>query len=309
MNLLCRIFHRGLLYGLNHSVTGPRGFCCGVSRKDSAWLDSAGSSPVNLTYDVFDGKGTDSPLVFLHGLFGSKSNFHSIAKSLVQRTGRKVLTVDARNHGHSTHSPVLTYEAMTNDLLQLLGQLHIGKCILIGHSMGGKVAMSTALMQPSLVERLVVVDITPAQSTTRTNFHAYIQAMKQMKIASDIPRSTARRLAEDQLRNLIKERSVRQFLLTNFVEENGHYTWRVNLEAISKHLEDLMSFPNFDTTYEGPTLFLGGSNSAYISSEDYPEIQRLFPAADIQYIHDASHWIHADKPLDFISSIISFLQS
>ncbi|KAG5843910.1 sn-1-specific diacylglycerol lipase ABHD11 isoform X1 [Anguilla rostrata] len=312
MSLLCRIFHRGLLYGRTqyYSVTGPRGFCCGVPRNDRTWLDSAGSaSPVNLTYDVFDGKGTDTPLVFLHGLFGSKSNFHSIAKSLVQRTGRKVLTVDARNHGHSTHSPVLTYEAMTSDLRQLLGQLHIGKCILIGHSMGGKVAMCTALMQPSLVERLVVVDITPAQSTTRTNFHAYIQAMKEVKIAGAIPRSTARRLAEDQLRNLIKERSVRQFLLTNFVEENGHYAWRVNLEAISKHLEDLMSFPNFDATYEGPTLFLGGSNSAYISSEDYPEIQRLFPAADIQYIPDASHWIHADKPLDFISSIISFLQS
>ncbi|KAJ8267167.1 hypothetical protein GJAV_G00139310 [Gymnothorax javanicus] len=312
MSLLSRIFRRGLLCGRLqcHYVTGPRDFSRGVCRKSSAWLDGAGlASPVNLTYDVFDGKGTETPLVFLHGLFGSKSNFHSIAKSLVQRTGRKVLTVDARNHGLSTHSPVLTYEAMTNDLRQLLGQLHIGKCVLIGHSMGGKVAMCTALTQPSLVERLVVVDITPAQSVTRTNFRAYIQAMKGVKLASDLPRSTARRLAEDQLRSIVKEHSVRQFLLTNFVEENGQYAWRVNLEAISKHLEDLMGFPDFDTTFDGPTLFLGGSNSAYISSEDYPEIERLFPAADIQYIPDASHWIHADKPLDFISSIIAFLQS
>ncbi|XP_048839860.1 protein ABHD11 isoform X1 [Brienomyrus brachyistius] len=266
-------------------------------------------SPVNLTYDVFDGKGTDPPLVFLHGLFGSKSNFHSIAKSLVQRTGRKVLTIDARNHGNSTHSPVLTYEAMTNDLQHLLGQLHITKCVLIGHSMGGKVAMTTALTQSDLVERLVVVDISPARSATRTNFHNYIQAMKDVKISSDLPRSTARRLAEDQLRELVKERSVRQFLLTNLVEQNGHYAWRVNLEAISNHMEDILSFPEFNATYHGPTLFLGGTSSAYISSEDYPEIQRLFPAAEIQYIPDASHWIHADKPLDFISSLITFLQS
>ncbi|XP_048022766.1 protein ABHD11 isoform X2 [Megalobrama amblycephala] len=266
-------------------------------------------SSVNLTYDVFDGKVDSTPLVFLHGLFGSKSNFHSIAKSLVQRTGRKVLTVDARNHGKSPHSPVLTYEAMTSDLTHLLGQLHIGKCVLIGHSMGGKVAMTTALSQPNLVEGLVVVDISPSQTSARTNFHAYIQAMKEVKIASNIPRSTARRLAEDQLRKIVKERSVRQFLLTNLEEQNGDYGWRINLEAISNHLEDIMGFPDFNTTYEGPTLFLGGSSSAYISSEDYPEIQRLFPSADIQYIPDASHWIHADKPLDFISSIITFLQS
>ncbi|KAA8578531.1 hypothetical protein FQN60_007891 [Etheostoma spectabile] len=94
--------------------------------------------PSHLTYDVFDGKGESTPLVFLHGLFGSKSNFHSIAKSLVQRTGRKVLTVDARNHGNSPHSSELTYEAMTSDLKHLLAQLHIEKCVLIGHSMGGK---------------------------------------------------------------------------------------------------------------------------------------------------------------------------
>ncbi|XP_051960967.1 protein ABHD11 [Xyrauchen texanus] len=309
---LYRIWTRGVFGGPSSclSVTGVRDFCSGVSRLDSAGSDSARAvSPVNLTYDVFDGKGDGTPLVFLHGLFGSKSNFHSIAKSLVQRTGRKVLTVDARNHGKSPHSPVLTYEAMTCDLTHLLGQLHIGKCVLIGHSMGGKVAMTTALSQPSLVERLVVVDISPSTTSVHSSFHGYIQAMKEVKIASNIPRSTARRLAEDQLRKLVKERSVRQFLLTNLEEQNGEYSWRINLEAISNHLEDVIGFPEFNTTYEGPTLFLGGSSSAYISSEDYPKIQQLFPCADIQYIPDASHWIHADKPLDFISSIITFLQS
>ncbi|XP_031427102.1 protein ABHD11-like [Clupea harengus] len=318
MSVTCRFLSGGLLHRATScvSMTTSRNACFSNARMH--WIRQIGTKantpavstrPVNLTYDVFDGKGDNTPLVFLHGLFGSKSNFHSIAKSLVQRTGRKVLTVDARNHGKSTHSPIITYEAMTNDLTQLLAQLRIGKCVLIGHSMGGKVAMTTALMQPSLVERLVVVDISPAQTTPLTNFPAYIQAMKEVKVPKDVPRSTARRLAEDQLRQLVKERSVRQFLLTNLTEEEGQYSWRVNLDAISNHLQDIMNFPAFNTSYEGPTLFLGGTNSAYISSEDYPEIQRLFPCADIQYIPDASHWIHADKPLDFISSISTFLQS
>ncbi|XP_068600889.1 sn-1-specific diacylglycerol lipase ABHD11-like [Brachionichthys hirsutus] len=307
MSVLCRLIRRGLPSGRPSCRSVPvRRDVCGEAPLVRA---ASSSSPVTLTYDVFDGKGGSTPLVFLHGLFGSKSNFHSIAKSLVQRTGRKVLTVDARNHGSSPHTPALTYEAMSNDLKHLLAQLRIEKCVLIGHSMGGKTAMMTALTQPGLVERLVVVDISPTQSSTRTNFHSYIQAMQEVKISSDIPRSTARRMAEDQLRGLVKERSVRQFLLTNLVEQNGHYAWRINLEAISAHLDNIMRFPSFDTVFEGPTLFLGGASSAYISSDDYPEIQRLFPYADIQYIPDASHWIHADKPLDFISSIISFLQS
>ncbi|KAM9332006.1 sn-1-specific diacylglycerol lipase ABHD11 [Pholidichthys leucotaenia] len=307
MSVFCRLVQRGLLSG--RPLCGLLPGQMNISGVSPMVRSASSSSPVSLSYDVFDGKGESTPLVFLHGLFGSKSNFFSIAKSLVERTGRKVLTVDARNHGNSPHSSVLTYEAMASDLKHLLAQLHIDKCVLIGHSMGGKTAMTTALTQPSLVERLVVVDITPSQSNTRTNFRHYIKAMQEMKISTDIPRSTARRMAEDQLRGLVKEHSVRQFLLTNLVEENGRYAWRVNLEAISAHLDDLLSFPSFDTVYEGPTLFLGGASSVYISSEDYPEIQRLFPYADIQYIPDASHWIHADKPLDFISSIISFLQS
>ncbi|KAI5622405.1 protein ABHD11, partial [Silurus asotus] len=313
MNFLGRVLTTRLLIRKPQppSAAGARCWFSAVSRLGGVTQSHSAApstSPVNLSYDVYDGKEDGVPLVFLHGLFGSKTNFHTIAKSLVQRTGRKVLTVDARNHGNSKHHPVLTYEVMTNDLKHLLNQLHIGKCILIGHSMGGKTAMATALSQPSFVERLVVVDISPVPTSGRTFMRGYIEAMKEVQIPSNIPRSTARRVAEDQLRDHVKERSVRHFLLTNLVEQNGHYSWRINLEAISNHLTDLMSFPKFNTTYEGPTLFLGGSNSEYLSSEDYPEIQRLFPYADIQYIPDASHWIHADKPLDFISSLITFVQ-
>nr|XP_014427358.1 protein ABHD11 isoform X1 [Pelodiscus sinensis] len=263
--------------------------------------------PLPLSYMVFDGPALQPPLVFLHGLLGSKGNFRAIARALVQRSGRKVLTVDARNHGESPHSPVMSYEAMSLDVQRLLRQLHLPKCVLVGHSMGGKTAMTLALQQPDLVERLVSVDISPTESVTVTDFQAYIAAMRRVSIPARIPRSTARRLAEDQLSPVVQVSAVRQFLLTNLVESEGRYTWRVNLEAISHHLAKIMGFPVFHAPYPGPTLFLAGSDSPYISSEDYPEIERLFPEAEIQYIPGAGHWVHADKSQEFITAICNFL--
>uniref|UniRef100_A0A8C0GYS9 sn-1-specific diacylglycerol lipase ABHD11 n=1 Tax=Chelonoidis abingdonii TaxID=106734 RepID=A0A8C0GYS9_CHEAB len=260
-----------------------------------------------LSYIVIDGPAPQPPLVFLHGLLGSKGNFRAIARALVQRSGRKVLTVDARNHGESPHSPTMSYEAMSLDVQRLLRQLHIPKCVLVGHSMGGKTAMTLALQQPDLVERLVSVDISPTESVAVTDFLAYISAMRRVSIPSGIPRSTARRLAEDQLRPAIQVSAVRQFLLTNLVEAEGRYMWRVNLDAISHHMANIMGFPVFHTPYPGPTLFLAGSDSPYVSSEDYPEIERLFPEAEIQYIPGAGHWVHADKSQEFIMAICNFL--
>ncbi|CAM4573829.1 sn-1-specific diacylglycerol lipase ABHD11 [Lepidochelys kempii] len=264
-------------------------------------------TPLPLSYMVFDGPAPQPPLVFLHGLLGSKGNFRAIARALVQRSGRKVLTVDARNHGESPHSPTMSYEAMSLDVQRLLRQLRLPKCILVGHSMGGKTAMTLALQQPDLVERLVSVDISPTESVAVTDFLAYISAMRKVSIPSGIPRSTARRLAEDQLRPAVQVSAVRQFLLTNLVEAEGRYVWRVNLEAISHHMANIMGFPVFHAPYPGPTLFLAGSDSPYVSSEDYPEIERLFPEAEIQYIPGAGHWVHADKSQEFITAICNFL--
>uniref|UniRef100_H3B128 sn-1-specific diacylglycerol lipase ABHD11 n=2 Tax=Latimeria chalumnae TaxID=7897 RepID=H3B128_LATCH len=264
---------------------------------------------VDLSYDVFDGPVSGPPLVFLHGLFGSKSNFQSIAKAVVQRTGRKVLTVDARNHGDSPHSPTMTLEAMTLDLVSLLNKLQQERCVLIGHSMGGKIAMMCALQKPEVVERLIVVDVSPSPTTLLTNFHSYISAMKRITLESNVPRSEARRQAEEQLQAIVTKTTVRQFLLTNLVYRDGQYVWRVNLDAIDNHLDDLVSFPEFSTAYCGSTLFLGGGDSPYISSEDFPAIERLFPNSDIQYIPGAGHWVHAEKSHDFLNAVCTFLEA
>ncbi|NXT44278.1 ABHDB protein, partial [Pelecanoides urinatrix] len=262
---------------------------------------------VPLAHVEVGGRGDRPPLVLLHGLFGSRGNFQTAAKALVRRGSGKVLTLDARNHGSSPHSPLMTYEAMSLDVQHLLARLGIAKCILLGHSMGGKTAMTLALQRPDLVERLISVDISPVSTTPVSEFSAYISAMKAVKIPDGLSRSAARQLADDQLRPVVQLPQLRQFLLTNLVEVEGRYIWRVNLEAISHHLADIMNFPVFHKPYPGPALFLGGSNSPYISSKDYPEIQRLFPKADVQYIEGAGHIVHQDKFEEFITAVLNFL--
>ncbi|XP_065550722.1 sn-1-specific diacylglycerol lipase ABHD11 isoform X3 [Lathamus discolor] len=160
---------------------------------------------------------------------------------------------------------------------------------------------------PDLVERLISVDIGPTSTTPVSEFSAYISAMKSVKIPQGLSRSAARQLADHQLRPVVQHLQLRQFLLTNLIEVEGHYVWRVNLDAISQHLVDIMNFPIFHKPYPGPALFLGGSDSPYIRSQDYPEIQRLFPKADVQYIAGAGHIVHQDKFGEFITAVLNFL--
>ncbi|XP_078278303.1 sn-1-specific diacylglycerol lipase ABHD11 isoform X2 [Rhinoraja longicauda] len=278
-------------------------------RRRRAASGAAEGRPVDLSYNLMDGRNTDTPLVFLHGLLGSKSNFYSIAKGLVQRTGRTVVTVDSRNHGDSGHSPVMTYEVMSLDLQNMLDKLEIPECILIGHSMGGKTAMTMALHRPGMVEKLVVVDISPNRSVSSRVFPDYIAAMKAVTLDDDWSRSTARNRAEQQLQAYIEDAHTRWFILSNLVERNGRYVWRVNLEAVTNNIEHLMGFPEFNTPFTAPTIFLGGANSPYISPKDYPEIKRLFPNSIIQHVPEAGHWVHAENPHDFINAICAFLET
>lgn len=149
-------------------------------------------------------RGTRPPLVLLHGLFGSHGNFQTVAKALVRRVGGQVLTMDARNHGSSPHSPLMTYEAMSVDVQHLLAHLGIRKCILVGHSMGGKTAMVLALQRPDLVERLISVDIGPTSTALISEFPAYISAMKSVNIPAGLSRSAARQLADSQLSSTVQ---------------------------------------------------------------------------------------------------------
>ncbi|XP_042828190.1 protein ABHD11 isoform X2 [Panthera tigris] len=256
---------------------------------------------------LLDGEAARPALVFLHGLFGSKTNFNSIAKALAQQTGRRVLTVDARNHGDSPHSPDMSYEAMSQDVQDLLTQLGLVPCVLVGHSMGGRTAMLLALQRPELVERLIAVDISPVETTSNSDFPSYMAAMRAVDVPDDMSRSSARKLADQQLSTVIQDPAVRQFLLTNLVEVDGRFVWRVNLEALAQHVDKILAFPPRQESYPGPTLFLLGGNSQYVHPSHHSEIRRLFPQAQMQTVPNAGHWIHADCPQDFMAAIRGFL--
>ncbi|KAM4820614.1 sn-1-specific diacylglycerol lipase ABHD11 [Thomomys bottae] len=263
--------------------------------------------PLPLSYKLLDGEPTLPAVVFLHGLFGSKTNFSSVAKAVARLTGRRVLTVDARNHGDSPHSPDASYEAMSQDLQDLLPQLDLVPSVLIGHSMGGKTAMLMALQRPDLVERLMAVDISPTATTSVSHFADYVAAMKAIAIPQKVSRSHARKLVDEQLRPMVEDIMVRQFLLTNLVEVDGHFSWRVNLDALAQHLDQIMTFPPQQQSYPGPALFLLGGNSDFVQPRHHPEIRRLFPRAQMQTVPDAGHWVHADRPQDFMAAVQSFL--
>lgn len=172
--------------------------------------------------------------------------------------------MDARNHGDSPHSPDASYEAMSQDLQSLLPQLGLAPCVLVGHSMGGKTAMLLALQRPDVVERLVVVDISPVGTTPGSYFENYIAAMKAIDIPEKMPHSQARKLADKQLSSIVQDPGIRHFLLTNLVEVGGRFSWRVNLDALAQHLDKIMTFPQQLESYRGPTLFLLGGNSRYV---------------------------------------------
>ncbi|XP_010979068.3 sn-1-specific diacylglycerol lipase ABHD11 isoform X1 [Camelus dromedarius] len=263
--------------------------------------------PVRLSYKLLDGEAASPPLVLLHGLFGSKNNFNSVANSLAQQTSRKVLIVDARNHGDSPHSPDMSYEAMSQDMQDLLPQLGLGPCVLVGHSMGGRTAMLLALQRPELVDRLIVVDISPLESTSSSNFPNYIAALRAMDIPDEASLSRARKLANEKLSSVIQSVSIRQLLLTNLVEVDRRFVWRVNLDALAQHIDKIMDFPARQESYSGPALFLLGGNSKFVLPSHHPEIRRLFPRAQMQTVPNASHWVHSDRPQDFVAAVRGFL--
>lgn len=242
------------------------------------------------------------PIVILHGLLGSGRNWTSIAKRLAQT--HKVVTLDLRNHGASAWSGDMSYPLMAADVRSFIERTALGPVTLIGHSMGGKTAMRLALGAPSLIERLVVVDIAPVDY--RHGFGAYVDAMR----AIDVEALSSRGEVDDLLAANVSEPAVRAFLLQNLVRQEQGFTWRPNLDGLGTAMPALMSFPTEDRDYfAGPALFLAGVNSEYVKPSDRGAIERLFHQADIRTVADAGHWLHAEQPTAFMAHVQQFLAS
>lgn len=242
--------------------------------------------------------GEGQPMVILHGLFGFSDNWQTHAKKLSEYY--RVILVDLRNHGHSAWSDDFSYELMAQDLKELFDDLDLKKAILLGHSMGGKVAMLFAQKHPSLLEKLIVVDI---GIKSYPMHHEHI--LKGMH-AIDPEKIKARSEAEAILSQYIDSDGVRQFLLKNlYWKEKGQLAWRMNLKVLEREMENILSaLPEGEVMI--PTLFIRGELSNYICEEDMDDLSDQFPDSDVVTVKGAGHWVHAEAPEEFIDVVLGF---
>jgi esterase len=251
----------------------------------------------------FSASGSGQPLVILHGLFGSGKNWQSQVRRFAEHF--QVFTVDLRNHGESFHADEMNYSAMAEDVAGLLYRLELSDCDILGHSMGGKVAMTLALQNPDLVARMIVADIAPV-----AYFHHYDDLINPI-LALPLETIESRAQAEQLLRQNIPEDQLRAFLLQNLVRESAGWRWRVNWEVIQRDMEWLTGFGELpqDWFIKLPTLFLRGEKSDYIGEAEIEVIQQRFQNCRIETIEAAGHWLHAEKPGAFNQLVLDFLQA
>lgn len=243
--------------------------------------------------------GSGSPIVILHGLLGSSRNWQSAGVALAA-SGHRVIGLDLRNHGISPWDDDCSYTAMAEDVYTFLQSEKLDSVHLVGHSMGGKVAMRLAFSYPKLVSRLTIVDIAPRSYSDRVRVE--FTAMNSI----DLTKIKSRRDAENQLMDTVTDWGMRQFILTNLnSDENGVWKWTVNREALTQSLQSLLDFSiNDNETFNGPTRFIRGGRSNYITAADTILIKKHFPAADWVTLPESGHNPHFDSRTGFVDAVL-----
>ncbi|WP_404367672.1 alpha/beta fold hydrolase [Marinobacter sp.] len=253
--------------------------------------------------------GEGSPLILLHGLFGSLENLGGLAHRL--RDEWQIHALDQRNHGRSPHTDTMDYPSMAEDVLSYMDDRGLQEAAFLGHSMGGKTAMEVALSHPERVSRLVVADIAPV--TYHPRHDAVLEGLKSV----DLENISTRQQADAALKEFVEMESVRQFLLKNLARvseeeraegDNRKFRWRLNLPAIDASYASLAAGPSAEGPYKGPTLFIKGGDSAYIQDKHREQTEKLFPNAELRIIEGTGHWLHAEKPETFATLCRRFLQ-
>ncbi len=245
--------------------------------------------------------GAGHPLIVLHGLFGSLTNWRSLSKVLAERY--LIVAVDQRNHGSSPHSDTFNYAVMAEDLRELMTAQELSTAYLLGHSMGGKTAMQFAITYPDLVDALIVVDIAP--KAYPPGHAAILDALNALEVSNYGSRAQLdRALAPD-----IEDATERQFLLTNVTRNaNGQFEWKINLDAISSNYDEIIAGLDPAGRFEKPTLFVRGERSEYIQPDDEDLITTMFPQARIVTVPGAGHWVHAEAPAAMAQIVVEFLE-
>lgn len=239
--------------------------------------------------------GEGPAVVVLHGLFGAGRNWSSVARRLAESYAFHL--VDLRNHGRSFHAPSMTYTDMVGDVRTLVASLGLESFVLVGHSMGGKAAMTMALTDPAGIERLVVVDIAPVSYPDR--FADMIDAM----LALDLERVSRRSEAERALEDAIPEKSVRLFVLQNLVFEGGRARWRANLAGLRDQMPHILGplpVPD-DARFTGPVRFVRGELSDRVTDAHTVLLETLFADYRVDTVAGGGHWPHAEAPEAFMA--------
>ncbi len=246
--------------------------------------------------------GQGFPVIILHGLFGMSDNWVSFGRRLSRDFN--VIIPDLRNHGQSPHSPVFDFPSMEQDILELLDERGIQEADLIGHSLGGKVAMLIAMNHPERVRKLVIVDIGPRSYPEN---HEHMDLLNAM-MSVDPAKAHSRSDIEKELKQYISGEKLRQFLLKNvYWKSPSQLGWRLNLSGIHSNLLRIFQSVEGAEPFTKQALFIRGGRSEYISDQDIPDIQKKFPRASIRTIEPASHWVHADEPEKFYDLVTEFL--
>ncbi len=252
---------------------------------------------MKLNYKTF---GQGDPIIILHGLFGSLDNWQSFAKSLAKDF--MVYILDQRDHGKSPHTKEFDYILLAEDLHRFMEKNWIFSAHIVGHSMGGKTAMQFAALYPEMLEKLIVLDITPKK------YKAHHDTLFQALLSLNLTTLTSRKEAEKSLEVKIKDHSVRTFLLKNLKRnKDGSFKWKLNLPLLYKNYDKISMEIDYLETVDVPTLFVKGSNSNYILEEDKEPLRSIFSNASFKTIEGAGHWLHADKPQELKNILVDFI--
>lgn len=241
----------------------------------------------------------ESSVVILHGIFGTSDNWQTFGKALAKH--HQVILIDQRNHGQSPHSAEFNYPAMADDLKTFLEEQQLPRSVVLGHSMGGKTAMFFAVQYPELLSKLIVVDIAPRA------YPVHHQTILDAFAAVEIDQIQSRKEAEEQMKPLVPEKGIRQFLLKNLQRTDDGFSWKLNLPVIRDNIEAVGVAVTDDNPVEVPALFVRGANSDYIKPKDETLINRIFPNAQIATVEGAGHWVHAEQPDTLLKIVTNFL--
>ena len=253
---------------------------------------------MKLNYKIF---GSGPSLIILHGLFGMLDNWRSIARMLEGQY--QCILVDLRNHGKSPRDGVMNYKVMAEDILELMNDLKINHAVIMGHSMGGKVAMQFALSYPDRVDKLIVVDIAPKKYSS--HHHAELDAIQsieplRLKDRTEAEVTLTKYLGSDQ--------ATIQFLMKNLTRRNnGGFEWKANMPVLIAQYDQLMEGVTSSSPFTKPTLFIRGERSDSIRDQDWPLVLSLFPFARLVTISNAGHWVHADQPETLKDQVQAFI--